>query len=167
MLNRDRCPISRRNLNNKTAICIEEPPVTEGEEYAVFITATNEVGLSSSAKSTHFVIDTTEPNIGEIIVSNPLEDNHNFISSSVLARWKGFSDKESGISEYHICIGLEPGLCDVQESVSVGKSSQHTWYNLSLVNTEEYFVSIRSVNNAGLSTGYVTSDPFSVDTTGS
>jgi hypothetical protein len=167
MLNSDRCPISRRNLNNETFICIEEPPVTEGEAYIVFITATNIVGLVSYSKSTHFVIDTTEPNIGEIIVSNPLEDNYRFISSSLLAYWKGFSDKESGILEYHICIGLEPGLCDVQESVSVGKSSQHTWYNLSLVNTEEYFVSIRSVNNAGLSTGYVTSDPFSVDTTGS
>ena len=166
MSNKHRCPISGRNLNDKTSICIQEPAVTEGEGYVIVITATNQVGLSSSSKSAHFVIDTTEPNIGEVIALNPFEDNYSFISSSLLARWKGFSDKESGISEYLICLGMEPGSCDVTEPVSVGKSSQHTWYNLSLVSTEEYFVSIKSVNNAGISTGYVTSDPFAVDTTG-
>ena len=165
-LDRKNCPISQRNLNKKTSICIEDPPITEGETYIIVVIATNQVGLSSSSKSTHFVIDTTEPNIGEIIASNPLEGNYNYISSTLLARWKGFSDKESGISEYHICVGIEPGLCDIKESVSVGKASQYKWSNLSLVSIEEYFVSIRSINNAGLSTDYVTSDPFVVDTTG-
>jgi hypothetical protein len=163
---KDNCPIPRRNLNNKTSICIEEPPVTEGETYIIIITATNEVGLSSTSQSTHFVFDTTEPDVGEVIASNPSAEKYSFISSSVLARWKSFSDKESGISEYLICIGREPGLCDLKQSVSVGKASQHTWYNLSLVNTEEYFVSIRSANNAGLLTDYITSDPLTVDTTG-
>ncbi len=162
----DNCPIFRRNLNSKISICVEEPPVTEGKAYVIVITATNEVGLSSTSKSMNFLIDTTEPDVGEIIASNPLGKEYCFLSSSVLAIWKSFSDKESGISEYLICIGTEPGLCDVKESVSVGKTSQYTWYNLSLVNTEDYFVSIRSVNNAGLFTDYVASDPFTVDTTG-
>lgn len=163
--NRDSCPILRRNLNNKTSVCLEAP-VTEGEMYSVIITATNEVGLSCISKFTHFVIDTTEPDVGEIIASNPLGEEYNFISSSVSARWGGFSDKESGITDYHICIGNEPGLCDIEESISVSKKSQYTWHNLSLVSTEEYFVSIRTVNSAGLFTDYVVSDPFTVDTTG-
>ena len=116
--------------------------------------------------STHFAFDTTEPDVGEVITSNPLGKEYSFISSSILARWKGFSDKESGILEYLVCIGTEPGLCDIKESISVGKASEYTWHNLSLVSTEEYYVSIRSVNNAGLFTDYVTSDPFIVDTTG-
>ena len=164
--NTNSCPILRRSLNNKTAICLEEPPVTEGEIYIFIVTATNVVDLSSTSKSTHFVIDTTEPDVGEIITSNPLGKEYSLISSSVLARWNGFSDKESGIADYHVCIGKEPGLCDIEESVSVGKTSQYTWYNLSLVSTEKYFVSIRSVNNAGLFTDYVASDPFTADTTG-
>lgn len=165
-MSRNDCPIFRRNLNNKTSICLEEATVTEGEIYTVVITATNEVGLSSTSKSTHFVFDTTEPDVGEVMTSNPLGGEYRFISSSILAHWKGFSDKESGILEYLVCIGTEPGLCDTKESVSVGKASEYTWYNLSLGSTEEYFVSIRSVNNAGLFTDYVTSDPFTVDTTG-
>ena len=165
-MSRNGCPILRRNLNNKTSICLEEAPVTEGEIYTVVITATNEVGLSSTSMSTHFAFDTTEPDVGEVITSNPLGKEYSFISSSILARWKGFSDKESGILEYLVCIGTEPGLCDIKESISVGKASEYTWHNLSLVSTEEYYVSIRSVNNAGLFTDYVTSDPFIVDTTG-
>ena len=166
MVNTNNCPILRRNLNNKTSICVEKPPVTEGELYAVVITATNEVGLSSISKSAHFVVDTTEPDVGEVSTSNPLGKEYNFISSSITASWKSFSDKESGIADYLICIGKEPDLCDVEESISVGKASQYTWYNLSLVSTEEYFVSIRSVNNAGLFTDYIASDAFTVDTTG-
>ena len=166
IVNTNNCPILRRNLNNKTSICVEEPPVTEGELYTVVITATNEAGLSSISKSAHFVVDTTEPDVGEVSASNPLEEEYNFISSSITADWKRFSDKESGIANYFICIGKEPGLCDIEESVSVGKASRYTWRNLCLVSTEEYFVSIRSVNNAGLFTDYVASDPFTADTTG-
>ena len=165
-MNKISCPISPRNLNNKTSICLEEPPITRGEIYTVLVTATNEVGLSSSNTSKYFVFDTTEPDIGEIITSNPSGEKYSFVSSSLSARWKGFSDRESGIAEYLICIGKEPGLCDIKESVSVGKTTQYSWYNLSLVSTEEYFVSIRSVNNAGLFTDYIASDPFTVDTTG-
>ena len=165
-MSRNGCPIFRRNLNNKTSICLKEAPVIEGEIYTVVITATNEVGLSSTSKSTHFVVDTTEPDVGEVITFNPLGEEYSFISSSITAGWKRFSDKESGMSEYLVCIGKEPGLCDIKESVSVGKASQYTWNNLSLVSTEEYFVSIRSVNNARLFTDYLASDPFTVDTTG-
>ena len=165
-MNAKSCPIWRRNLNNKTSICIEEPAVTEGLEYFVEITATNEVGLSSTLQSMHFVVDTSAPDVGEVFASNPLGGKYNFISSAVVASWNGFSDKESGISEYLICIGKEPGVCNLADSVSVGKASQYLWYNLSLVFTEEYFVSVRSVNNAGLFTDYIASDPFTVDTTG-
>ena len=130
------------------------------------ITATNEVGLSCTSKSPPFVIDTTEPDVGEVIASNPLGEEYSFISSSVLARWNSFSDKESGIAKYLGCIGKEPGLCDIKESVFVGKTTHHIWRNVNLNATEEYFVSIKSVNNAGLYTDYAASDPLSVDITG-
>ena len=165
-LNMNNCPISRRNLNNKTFICIDEPPVIEGETYIVVITAANEVELSSTSKSSDFVIDTTQSDVGKVFSFNPLGEEYSSISTSVQAKWDSFSDKESGISEYLVCIGKEPGLCDIEESISVGKRSHYTWNNLSLVGTEEYFVSLRSVNNAGLFTDYVASDPFIVDTTG-
>ena len=160
------CPISSRDLNNRTSICIEEPPITEGQSYIIRISATNQVGLSSTADSAKFIIDTIEPDVGEITASNPLGDEYNFVSSAILARWHGFIDLETGVSGYSLCIGTEPTLCDVTGLVSVGNASSYTWYNLSLVHDEEYFVSIKCGNNAGLSTNFTASQPISVDTTG-
>jgi hypothetical protein len=97
---------------------------------------------------------------------NPLGDEYNFVSSAILARWYSFIDFETGVSGYSLCIGTEPTLCDVTELVSVGNASSYTWYNLGLVHDEEYFVSIKCGNNAGLSTNFTASQPISVDTTG-
>ena len=160
------CPIEARHLNNKTSLCIEEPPVIEGESYIVRITATNQVGLSSTLDSPVFIIDTTEPDIGEITALNPLGSEHRFVSSAILAHWNGFIDRESGVSGYSVCVGSKPMLCDVTELVSVWKTSSYVWYNLSLVHDEDYFVSIKSINNAGVSTNFTASQPIAVDRTG-
>ena len=160
------CPIPARDLNNRTSICIEEPEVTEGQSYVIHITATNQVGLSTSANTPAFIIDTTEPDIGDVVASNPLGEQYHFVSSAILARWHGFIDRETGVRGYSVCVGTAPSLCDVTNLVSVGKTSSYTWYNLSLIHNEEYFVSIRSINNAGISTNFTTSKPITVDTTG-
>ena len=160
------CPIQTRDLNNRTSICIEEPPITEGQSYIITIVATNQVGLSSNADSRQFIVDTTQPDIGEITAGNPLGSQYDFVSSSILASWYGFIDFESGVSGYYVCIGTEPLSCDVTELISVGNASSYTWSNLSLVHNEEYFVSIKTANNAGLSTNLTASQPISVDTTG-
>lgn len=130
------------------------------------IKATNEVGLSSTSKSLNFVIDTTEPDVGKVVVSNPLGKQYSFISSAVLVRWNGFWDVESGIYDFLVCIGKQAGLFDTAKPISVVKESQFTWHNLSFNSSEEYFVSVKSMNNAGLSTSFIPSDPFEVDITG-
>lgn len=160
------CAVSERNLANRTSICVEEPPFIEGKPYFVMIKATNEAGLSSTSKSFNFVVDTTEPDVGEVVVSNPLGEQYSFISSAVSARWNGFWDRESGIYEYLICIGKKAGFCDVAESISVNKTSHFTWHNLILNTSEEYFISVKGVNNARLFTSFIPSDLFKVDTTG-
>lgn len=164
--NKRNCPIEARDLNNKTSICIEEPPVIEGQSYIIRITATNQVSLSSTLDSPVFIIDTTQPDIGEIVALNPLGSEYRFVSSAIVARWHGFFDLESGVSGYSVCVGTEPMLCDATELVSVWNTSSYTWYDLSLVHDEEYFVSIKSTNNAGVSTNFTASQPIAVDRTG-
>ena len=160
------CPIPYRNLGNRTSICIEDPQVTEGEKYFLKIKATNQVDLTSTAESTRFIVDSTEPDTGELTVLNPLGSKFQFISSDLQARWNGFSDSESGIKEYLICVGTEPGLCDVTELTAVGNITQFTWFGLSLVHNEEYFVSMKAANNADLFSNFTSSYPISVDRTG-
>lgn len=160
------CIIPYRDLNNRTSICVEDAPVIDGEKYFIKIEATNQVGLSSMAESTRFIVDTTEPSIGDITASNPLGGRFGFISAELLAQWDGFVDLESGIMEYFVCVGTAPGLCDTVELVSAGNISRHTWSNLNLTHNEEYFVSIKALNKADLFTNFTSSDPVTVDKTG-
>ncbi|XP_028399029.1 uncharacterized protein LOC114522522 [Dendronephthya gigantea] len=163
--NKQNCPIPTRDLNNRTSMCIEEPDVAEGQSYVINITATNKVGLSTSANSAAFIIDTTEPDVGNVKALNPLGEKYDFVSSAILAQWHGFIDLETGVRGFSVCIGTAPSLCDVTNLVTVGNTSSYTWYNLSLIHNEEYFVSIKSINNAGVSTNFTVSQPISADTT--
>ena len=160
------CPISERDVNNRTSVCIEEPPVAEGVKYFVRVKVKNKIGYSSKVDSSPFVIDTTPPNIGQLIISNPKDKNFEFISSDLLVKWDGFNDMESSISEFLLCVGTNPGMCDTTELISVNNNTKHQWSGLNLLSDNEYFVSIKATNNAGLSTNFSFSKPFSVDTTG-
>lgn len=164
--NQQNCSVKRQSVNNQTSLCIEKPPIIEGQKYIIQILATNEVGLVSTAASKPFTLDNSPPDIGVITVSNTIGKQFDFISTSLLTEWNGFIDRESGIKEYRVCVGTEPGLCNITNNATVGNVFHHTWYNLSLLNSEDYFVSIWSINNAGLSSDYISSEPFSVDTTG-
>ena len=160
------CPISERDLNNRTSVCIEEPPVAEGVKYFVRVKAKNKLGYSSTVDSSPFIIDTTPPNIGQVIVSNLKDRNLEFISTDLLVKWTGFNDVESSISEFLLCIGTNPGMCDTTELISVLNNTKHQWSGLNFLSGNEYFVSVKAINNAGLSTNFSFSKPFSVDTTG-
>ena len=164
--NKQSCPIPTRDLNNRTSVCIEEPEITEGQSYVIKITATNKVGLSSFVDSPAFIFDTSEPDIGNVEALNPFGGQYDFVSSAIVARWHSFIDLETGIDGYSVCVGTAPLLCDVTNLVTVGNTSSYTWYNLSLVHNEEYFVSIQSINKAGVSTNFTASQPIVVDTTG-
>lgn len=160
------CPISERDLTNRTSVCIEEPPVGEGIKYFVRVKIENKLGHSSTVDSSLFVIDTTPPNVGNIIISNPKDRNFEYISTDILVEWDGFNDVESSISEFKICVGTNPGRCDTTDLISLHNDTKHQWSGLNTANNKEYFVSIKATNNAGLSTNFSFSAPFSVDTTG-
>ena len=164
--NEQNCSIPTRDLNNRTSVCIEEPDVSEGQSYIINIRATNKVGLSTSATSPAFIIDATEPDVGDVVALNPLGKQYDFVSSAILARWHSFIDLETGIHGYSVCVGTAPSLCDVTNLVTVRNTSSYTWYNLSLIHNEEYFVSIKCINNAGISTNFTASQPIAVDITG-
>ena len=160
------CPISERDLNNRTSVCIEEPPVAEGVKYFVRVMIKNIIGHSSTVDSSLIIIDTTPPNVGNIIISNPKDRNYEYISTDILVEWNGFNDVESSISKFELCVGTNPGRCDTTDLISFYNNTKHQWSGLNTANKKEYFVSIKATNNARLSTNFSFSAPFSVDTTG-
>ena len=84
--------------------------------------------------------------------------------TEISARWKGFQDKESGISRYEICIGSVPGLCDVSEFKNVGLVTKVIVNNLNLTHNATYYTTVRATNGAA-QTSFASSSGIIVDTT--
>ena len=152
----------------RTTICIADLEFQEGVKYETRIRSTNIVGLASELSSDGFVVDSTPPVMGEVthVENPPLEESSQFTSSGISVEWNGFLDKESGVRTYHLCIGTQPGGCNVLNFTDVGNSSSYSYHDLQLVQGEMYFVSIKAKNRAGLVSDVKSSTGVAVDTTG-
>ena len=152
----------------RTTICIADLEFQEGVKYETRIRSTNIVGLASELSSDGFVVDSTPPVMGEVthVENPPLEESSQFTSSGISVEWNGFLDKESGVRTYHLCIGTQPGGCNVLNFTDVGNSSSYSYHDLQLVQGEMYFVSIKAKNRAGLVSEVKSSTGVAVDKTG-
>jgi len=156
------------DVGHRTTICIADLEFQEGVKYETRIRSTNIVALASELSSDGFVVDSTPPVMGEVthVENPPLEESFQFTSSEISVEWNGFLDKESGIQMYHLCIGTQPGGCNVMNFTDVGNSSSYSSQGLQLVQGETYFVSIKAENRAGLVSDVKSSTGVSVDKTG-
>lgn len=169
-INVNNCLLRNMDVGNSTIICIAELDCQEGVEYVTRIRSTNMVGGVSELSSDGFVVDSTPPIMGEVIhVENrpPLEESsQTFTDSGISVEWSGFLDKESGVKKYHLCVGTQPGECNVMNFTDVGNSTSYTLQDLPLVQGEMYFVSIKAENRAGLTSDVKSSSGVAVDKTG-
>lgn len=162
------CLLRNMDVGIRTTICIADLEFQEGVKYETKIRSTNIVGLASELSSDGFVVDSTPPVMGEVthVENPPLEESSQFTSSGISVEWNGFLDKESGVRTYHLCIGTQPGGCNVLNFTDVGNSSSYSYHDLQLVQGEMYFVSIKAKNRAGLVSDVKSSTGVAVDTTG-
>jgi hypothetical protein len=82
---------------------------------------------------------------------------HNF-------RWESFTDVESDISQFEVCLGTAQAECDEVDYKSVGLDTVYDFNELKLRHDETYYVTVKATNNAGLST-QATSDEIKIDVT--
>lgn len=80
--------------------------------------------------------------------------------SSLRARWWS-RDLETGIFRYDVAIGTTPGGTDVMNWTNVGIRSEAT-FNVSLAHGKTYYVAVRAVNGAGLTSAIGVSDGIRV-----
>jgi len=76
------------------------------------------------------------------------------------ARWWS-RDLETGILRYEVAIGTAPGDTDVMAWTSVGVRTEAT-FNVSLAHGKTYYVAVRAVNGAGLTSAVGVSDGIRV-----
>lgn len=78
--------------------------------------------------------------------------------------WLPFTDPESGISQYQVCVSTIPENCTITSFSSVGLSTNITVHGLHLVHGESYYALVKGINHIGLSSE-ATSNQVFIDST--
>lgn len=170
-LNNNDCPLHSLEVGNQTSICISDIEFIEGIRYVTKVSTENDVGLSTELFSDGFVIDTTPPVLGEVIPPDKQKTTNGetaktFTHSEIVVQWNGFWDKESGIRTSYVCVGTQPGQCNIKNFTDARHSTSYTFGNLPLVQGATYFASVQAENRAGLRSDVKSSDAIVVDKTG-
>ncbi|KAL4218457.1 hypothetical protein ACF0H5_023192 [Mactra antiquata] len=138
--------------------------VSDGSVVYISVKGFDHAGLSDTVSSQDFVVDTTGPTTGDIIIDTTNHLSKDYLTSNEMTvRFAGFIDDHSGISHYRLGVGSQPFTTDV--------ISLFDWYdnsfsldftNVNLIDGHDYFVFVQAVNRAGLKSTALTKS-FRVD----
>ena len=150
----------------KNSVALGDIGISHGKEYKFVVKAINFAGLGTESVSNSFILDKTSPETGRVFNGqDPFEDTYYQSSpTEISVSWKGFQDKESGISRYEICIGSISGLCDLSEFRNVGLATSTIVSNLNLTHIATYYTTVRATNGAG-HTSFASSNGILIDLT--
>ncbi|MBC8551914.1 MAG: proprotein convertase P-domain-containing protein, partial [Candidatus Brocadiales bacterium] len=118
-----------------------------------------------AAKQFLIVSDQTKP-IGGVVNDGTGEDiDVQSNNSTINANWTGFADGLTGIGSYDWSIGTSSGGVEVLDWTSSGNNAKASKTNLSLINGQTYYVSVRAVDRAKNISDVANSDGVKVDFT--
>lgn len=164
---KDKCVIPYKNVGVKTTINIDVTGIDYGVSYVVVVRAFNKVGLFGEANSKEFILDGLKPSAGTVYDGLERRKDIEFQSSytHLSANWSPFTDANGRITDYEMCVGTEPGRCDVSgQFLSLGIKLTGTIKGLNLSHNGRYFVNVRAKGESGYSTTS-TSNGVRVDST--
>ncbi len=116
------------------------------------------LGLLSDLSFDNIDVDWTAPT--NVTVADGLTTDIDTIYSSttISANWIKSTDINSDIDAYFYCIGTSSGADDILAWTNINNDTNITNSSLSLTYSQMYYVSIKSLNNAGLYSSANTSD---------
>ena len=95
------------------------------------------------------------------VISSVTDDKYTTSTTSLQASWSG-SDAQSGITLYKYAVGTLAGKADVKAWTDVGTATSAAIGGLSLTIGNTYYVSVRAVNGAGLTSAPLSSGGVTV-----
>ncbi|MBI2931486.1 MAG: hypothetical protein HYY16_07525, partial [Planctomycetes bacterium] len=152
-------------VSTALATSASNPALTliDGATYYVTVRATNSAALSAIATSNGVTVDSSPPIPGTVNDGPGPDIDWQNTPWQLGTNWSGFSDPHTGIASYEWAIGTSPGATDIQPFTPSPSPISAAAGSLSLSHATTYFVSIRAINPAGLST-VATSDGVTLDT---
>ena len=139
--------------------------------YSVQLTAVSHAGWVSKVSSAAFLLDTTQPSAGSIILGGTHGASTCYMrtATSLTVAWTGFADSESFLQSIEVGLGSSASAVDLVAFTNAGATSAGS-VTLSLVNsTVETLAAgsflwpvVRATNRAGLSVSAVAAKGFLV-----
>ena len=122
----------------------------EGSHYQVGIRVTNNVNLTNEYWTSGVTIDTTGP------VFQTLISSYDVHSDVIKVHWE-LSDRESGIDRLYWSLNKSPNVQNPENFTEISKNASEMliYSNISLKHGKTYYVYLKAINNAGLSTLFV------------
>ncbi|OGS08420.1 MAG: hypothetical protein A2270_09010, partial [Elusimicrobia bacterium RIFOXYA12_FULL_51_18] len=147
--------------------------LTDGVTYYFTVKAENGMGLQSPpVNSNGQTSDTSTPsNPGSVNDGTGADIAWSASLTQLSANWTTSSDPHSGIARYWYAIGTFAGGTDFIAWTDNGTGTSFTQTGLTLVDDNEYYVTVKAENGAGLQSGATNSngqtiDPSAPSTTG-
>ena len=110
---------------------------------------------------TDFGYDATAPSGGTVYDGTSIGSDASFNDgslSSLSANWSGISSSASGLLRYEYSIGTSVGGTDIKTWTSNTTSTSVTATSLTLQTSKIYYFNIRTLDNAGNTSSYISSD---------
>lgn len=157
---------TREGYVRNVTIKIQKQQNIEESKFRVRVLCSNKANLTSTSISETFIVDSSSPVPGKVIISENLKKHKRFQSNteSITTTWEEFRDEQSPITQYEVGVGTSPGHDNVALFKSVGLRNKISLKTLNLTHAESYYVSVRATNAAGLKT-ISSSKSVTIDTT--
>ncbi|KAL9987460.1 hypothetical protein ACROYT_G001773 [Oculina patagonica] len=159
------CPQPFTAVGNTTNITIAGLDLESGVQYKFIVRAINGAGVKVEAFSTGFTVDFTPPIEGNVWVgAGNMHVMYQSDSTKVVVSWTPFTDVESGILNYEVCLSSHLQNCTVTAFIDVGLNTSYTIDDLHLTHGKTYYTIVRGTNGIGVSSE-TNSNGFLIDLT--
>ena len=124
--------------------------LTSGIQYCAIVEGINAAGLSIQASSNCLLIDHDAPRPGTVNDGSSEDIDYQSSDNTFHANWGGFDDgqKGSGLAEYRYKL-TDKNNKDVTSWASAGLQTNTAITDLSLVNGNTYYITVRAVDKVG------------------
>jgi len=133
-----------------TSVEIELPSLADGS-YAFYAQVTSQDGKTSCLESPAlYLLDTQGPDLLNVKLSNG-SDTFDLDQTPIIS-WNAAVDAGVGLDHYEVCLGTQPGTCEIENWKNIGLASTYQFKNLSHPSLQRgtmIYASLKAVDTLG------------------
>ncbi|XP_031557393.1 uncharacterized protein LOC116294015 [Actinia tenebrosa] len=140
--------------------------LTPGVSYRLMVRVHNQVSLQSEAWSNTFTLDNDYPIPKSVFdgIETTKDISIQSSTNALSANWEPFINFNSRITDYELCVGSKPSVCNIVPYRNVGLFLKGEISEITLKHMSTYYITVRAWNEAG-NTANTSTDGVKIDST--